>query len=78
MSGLLGWESPPVDEEDERKSEDDAVWYAYWQELLRLEARAAEEEGAALWSTLASATPRRGQCARRPATPGRAAPDRTR
>jgi DNA replication ATP-dependent helicase Dna2 len=50
MSGLLDWEAPPIDEGDERKTADDASWYARWQELLRLEARAAEEEGAALWT----------------------------
>jgi DNA replication ATP-dependent helicase Dna2 len=50
MSGLLGWESPPIDEGDERETADDTGWYARWQELLRLEARAAEEESAALWT----------------------------
>ena len=50
MSGLLDWEPPPTDEGDERETTDDAAWYARWQELLRLEARAAEEEGATLWT----------------------------
>jgi DNA replication ATP-dependent helicase Dna2 len=50
MSGLLGWEAPPVEENDGRETADDADWYARWQELLRLEARAAEEESAALWT----------------------------
>jgi DNA replication ATP-dependent helicase Dna2 len=50
MSGLLGWEPPPIAAGDERRTADDAAWYARWQELLRLEARAAEEEGASLWT----------------------------
>ena len=50
MSGLLAWEPPPTDEGGERETTDDAAWYARWQELLRLEARAAEEEGATLWT----------------------------
>jgi DNA replication ATP-dependent helicase Dna2 len=54
MSGLLGWEAPPIDEGDEPATADSALWYARWQELLRLEARAAEEEGATLWTRLPS------------------------
>jgi DNA replication ATP-dependent helicase Dna2 len=50
MSGLLDWEPPPTDEGDERETANAAAWYARWQELLRQEVRAAEEEGAALWT----------------------------
>jgi DNA replication ATP-dependent helicase Dna2 len=50
MSGLLGWEAPPVEESVERDTAEDAQWYARWHDLLRPEARAAEEESAALWT----------------------------
>jgi DNA replication ATP-dependent helicase Dna2 len=50
MSGLLRWEAPPTEETDASATVNDAEWYARWQELLRLEARAAEEDGAALWT----------------------------
>lgn len=60
-SALLGWEAPPGEavEGDPRKdeptsaptrpSEDDATWFRELYEMLRLEARAAERESAALW-----------------------------
>lgn len=48
-SGLLGWEPPPDETPAVLTDPADAAWFSHWQELLRLEARAAEEEGRALW-----------------------------
>ncbi|HEU0028368.1 MAG TPA: PD-(D/E)XK nuclease family protein, partial [Ktedonobacterales bacterium] len=49
VSGLLGWEAPPDDTPAVPVDPADAAWFSQWTELLRLEARAAEEEPRALW-----------------------------
>ena len=51
-SALLGWESPASDEPPdalEAPDPSDAGWFDEQYELLRLEARAAEAQGTALW-----------------------------
>ncbi len=49
-SALLGWEAPPDETAPAPIDEPaDAAWFAQMYELLRLEARAAEAEGQALW-----------------------------
>ncbi|HET9110695.1 MAG TPA: AAA domain-containing protein, partial [Ktedonobacterales bacterium] len=48
-SALLGWEAPPSETPVEPVAPADAAWFARMYELLRLEARAAEREGEALW-----------------------------
>jgi DNA replication ATP-dependent helicase Dna2 len=48
-SRLLGWE-PPHDEAPAVSVDPaEVAWFSHWSELLRLEARAAEEDGRALW-----------------------------
>jgi DNA replication ATP-dependent helicase Dna2 len=49
VSGLMGWEPPPDETPAVPVDPEDARWFAGWTELLRLEARAAEEEARALW-----------------------------
>jgi DNA replication ATP-dependent helicase Dna2 len=48
-SGSLGWEPPPDETPAVPVDPADAAWFSHWTELLRLEARAAEEESRALW-----------------------------
>lgn len=48
-STLLGWETPPDETPPAPIDATDATWFARMYELLRLEARAAEAEGQALW-----------------------------
>ncbi len=48
-SGLLGWEPPPDDTPAVPVDPADARWFSHWTELLRLEARAVEDEARALW-----------------------------
>ena len=49
-SDLLGWQPPELDERPEPPTAEDAGWFADLYELLRLEGRAAELEGRALWT----------------------------
>ncbi|HEX9037473.1 MAG TPA: AAA domain-containing protein [Ktedonobacterales bacterium] len=48
-SGLLGWEAPPDETPAVPVDPADAVWFGRWTELLRLEARAAEDDARTLW-----------------------------
>ena len=48
-SSLLGWEPPENDEPLELPDPAEGGWFARYYELLRLEARAAEERSRALW-----------------------------
>ena len=48
-SALLGWEPPASDTAPDMPDAADAAWFAEQYERLRLEARAAEEQSAALW-----------------------------
>ena len=48
-SHLLGWLPPESDEQQQRPAPADASWFSQQYELLRLEARAAEEQAALLW-----------------------------
>ncbi len=47
---LHGWVPPPSDEVPEVGLRDDAGWFARYAELLRQEARAAEQQAATLWT----------------------------
>lgn len=48
-SHLLGWQVPESDEQQAMPSPDEAAWFTQQYELLRMEARAAEEQAALLW-----------------------------
>ncbi len=48
-SALLGWEAPPNEAPPAPIEQADAAWFTRMYELLRQEARAAEDEGQTLW-----------------------------
>ena len=48
---LLGWEPPPSDEQPAPVDPVDAAEFRRYYDLLRIEGRAAEEQGRLLWST---------------------------
>lgn len=48
-SHLLGWQPPESDEQQAMPPPAEAAWFAQQYELLRMEARAAEEQAALLW-----------------------------
>ncbi|HEV7130063.1 MAG TPA: AAA domain-containing protein, partial [Ktedonobacterales bacterium] len=50
-SALLGWEPPPLDEQPLPLDPRDVAWFRQYYDLLRIEGRAAEQQGRLLWTT---------------------------